>query len=99
MNSDRVSFYMLDPQLLRENPQQIAQQLLKRDFHFDVDAFLALEERRKALQVATQALQNERNQRSRAIGQAKARGESIESMREEVNRLGEELNLRKTELE
>ncbi|CEK09704.1 serine--tRNA ligase [Legionella hackeliae] len=90
---------MLDSQLLRDKPQWVAEQLLKRGFHFDVDAFTALEERRKTLQVATQALQNERNQRSKAIGQAKARGEDIESMRQEVNRLGVELENSKTELD
>ncbi|KTD23826.1 seryl-tRNA synthetase [Legionella lansingensis] len=90
---------MLDSQLLRDHPQQVAKQLLKRGFHFNVDAFIVLEERRKALQVATQALQNERNQRSKAIGQAKARGENIDSMREEVNRLGQELDSKKSELE
>lgn len=90
---------MLDPQLLRDNPTYVAQQLMKRGFIFDVDAFIALEEQRKALQVATQSLQNERNQRSKAIGQAKARGEDIESMRDEVNRLALDLEQKKTELE
>lgn len=90
---------MLDSQLLRDNPKYVAEQLKKRGFHFDASAFTALEEQRKALQVATQALQNERNQRSKTIGQAKARGENIEPMREEVNRLAQELESKKHELE
>lgn len=90
---------MLDPQLLRDNPQYVAEQLKKRGFHFDVQAFVILEEQRKLLQVATQALQNDRNQRSKLIGQAKARGEDITAMREEVNRLGEELQSKKAELD
>ncbi|ASQ46921.1 serine--tRNA ligase [Legionella clemsonensis] len=90
---------MLDSQLLRDKPQWVAEQLLKRGFQFDVAAFSVLEERRKTLQVATQALQNERNQRSKTIGQAKARGEDIESMRQEVNRLGAELDNTKNELD
>ena len=90
---------MLDPHLLRENPQSIAQLLLTRGFCFDVNAYVVLEEKRKALQVATQALQNERNQRSKEIGQAKARNEDISSMREDVNRLSDELDIQKTELE
>lgn len=90
---------MLDSQLLRENPQFVASQLLKRDFKFDVDSFTALEEKRKALQVATQALQNERNTRSKAIGEAKSRGEDIEPMRTEVNRIGAELEQKKVELD
>ncbi|AWN75287.1 serine--tRNA ligase [Legionella anisa] len=90
---------MLDIQLLRDDPQFVATQLLKRGFKFDVASFTALEEKRKALQVATQALQNERNLRSKAIGEAKARGEDIEPMREDMNRLAKELEEKKAELE
>ncbi|HFT6647330.1 serine--tRNA ligase [Legionella pneumophila serogroup 1] len=90
---------MLDNQLLRENPQYVATQLLKRGFQFDAVTFSQLEEKRKALQVSTQSLQNERNLRSKAIGEAKSRGENIEPMREEVNKLGAKLEQQKTELE
>ncbi|HGH3047025.1 TPA: serine--tRNA ligase [Legionella pneumophila] len=90
---------MLDNQLLRENPQYVATQLLKRGFQFDAVTFSQLEEKRKALQVSTQSLQNERNLRSKAIGEAKSRGENIEPMREEVNKLGAKLEQQKTELD
>lgn len=90
---------MLNIQLLRDDPQFVASQLLKRGFEFDVASFVALEEKRKTLQIATQALQNERNLRSKAIGEAKSRGESIEPMRQEVNRLGAELEQKKAELD
>lgn len=90
---------MLDNQLLRDDPQFVASQLLKRGFKFDVAEFSALEEQRKALQIATQSLQNERNLRSKAIGEAKSRGEDIELMREDVNRLGAELEQKKIELD
>ena len=76
---------MLDNQLLRDNPQEVAQHLLKRGFKFDVLNFVNLEDNRKTLQVLTQALQNKRNLRSKVIGEAKARGEDIETMRDEVN--------------
>ncbi|MCX7118019.1 MAG: serine--tRNA ligase [Legionellales bacterium] len=89
---------MLDPHMIRENPERVAALLKTRGFHFDVDAFTALEERRKSLQVATQALQNERNQRSKDIGLAKSRHEDIEPMRLDVTRISDELNLKKTEL-
>ncbi|MFI4918213.1 MAG: serine--tRNA ligase [Legionellales bacterium] len=90
---------MLDNQLLRDDPQFVALQLQQRGFKFDVSAFVVLEERRKALQIATQALQNERNSRSKAIGEAKSRGENIETMRDEVNRIGMNLEANKLELE
>ncbi len=90
---------MLDIQLLRDDPQFVASQLLKRGFKFDVSSFTALEEKRKALQVATQSLQNERNLRSKAIGEAKSRGEDIEPMREDMNRLAKELEKNKGDLD
>ncbi len=90
---------MLDSQLLRDKTEFVASQLLKRGFKLDVAAFVSLEERRKSLQVATQSLQNERNLRSKAIGEAKARGENIEPMREEMTRLGAELEQKKSELD
>lgn len=90
---------MLDPHLLRDNPELVAQQLAKRGFHLDVPMCVRLEEQRKSLQVETQALQSERNQRSKAIGMAKARGEDIDAMRESVNELGVVLEQKKQELE
>ncbi len=91
---------MLDPNLLRNEPDAVAEKLARRGFKLDVDKELgALEERRKVLQVKTENLQAERNSRSKSIGQAKARGEDIEPLRLEVNKLGEELDAAKAELD
>jgi len=51
---------MLESQLLREKPQFVASKLEARGFQFDVAAYSALEEKRKSLQVSTQALQNDK---------------------------------------
>ena len=90
---------MLDPNLLRNEPDAVAEKLARRGFKLDVDKLRALEERRKVLQVQTENLQAERNSRSKSIGQAKARGEDIEPLRLEVNKLGEELDQAKAELD
>lgn len=90
---------MLDPNLLRTEPDAVAEKLARRGYKLDVDKLRALEERRKVLQVNTENLQAERNSRSKSIGQAKARGEDIEPLRLEVNKLGEELDAAKVELE
>ena len=82
---------MLDPKLLRSDLDAVAAQLARRGFTLDTAQFQALEARRKDLQVRTQTLQNERNTRSKAIGQAKARGEDIEPLLKEVADLGDEL--------
>lgn len=89
---------MLDPHILRDNPHFVAEQLKSRGFHFDVDAFIALDGERKALQTLTQSLQNERNQRSKEIGHAKSRNEDITPMREEVGRISDEMEAKKAEL-
>lgn len=90
---------MLDPQLLRENPFLVAEKLAGRGYSFDAALYAQLEEQRKELQVLTQNLQNERNQRSKAIGIAKAKGEDINAMREAVQDLGVQLDSKKAELE
>ena len=90
---------MLDPNLLRTEPDAVAEKLARRGFKLDVEMLRALEERRKVLQVKTENLQADRNSRSKSIGQAKARGEDIEQLRLQVNQLGEELDAAKIDLD
>ncbi|BET96361.1 serine--tRNA ligase [Xenorhabdus taiwanensis] len=90
---------MLDPNILRNELDAVAEKLARRGYTLDVETLRKLEERRKVLQVETETLQAERNSRSKAIGAAKARGEDIEPLRQEVNQLGEKLDSAKAELE
>jgi seryl-tRNA synthetase len=89
---------MLDPRRLRQDPQAIAARLARRGYELDVAALRTLEKRRKALQVQTQNLQNERNTRSKAIGRAKAEGQDIVPLLAEVAQLGERLTAAEAEL-
>ncbi len=82
---------MLDPHRLRQALDEVERQLARRGVQLDKATYLALEERRKALKIQVQNLQNERNARSKAIGQAKARGEDIAPLLADVGRLGETL--------
>jgi len=82
---------MLDPQLLRTDPEAVAEALKPRSYELDVDAWRELESRRKELQIRVQELQNQKNQSAKSIGQAKARGEDIQPLLDEVRHLGEEL--------
>lgn len=63
---------MIDIQLLRNDTEAVAKRLATRGFTLDVAGFAALEEARRKVQVATEALQSERNAKSKQIGQAKA---------------------------
>ena len=82
---------MLDPQLLRTNPEGVTKALATRGYTLDADAWRELEARRKDLQVRVQDLQNKKNLSARSIGQAKARGEDVQPLLDEVKHLGEEL--------
>lgn len=90
---------MLDPQLLRRQPEVVAAGLARRNVTLDLAALAALEDRRKRSQLRAEELQAERNTRSKAIGQAKARGEDVAPILAEVGRLGEELDAAKQEFE
>lgn len=89
---------MLDPRLFRSELEFVQQQLKRRGVEFAADNYLALENRRKDIQVKTQELQNERNTRSKVIGQAKAKGEDIQPLLDQVADLGDQLKTAETEL-
>ena len=78
---------MLDPKLLRSEPERVREQLARRGFAFDLEKFAALEGQRKSLQVETEKLQADRNARSKAIGQAKGRGEDAAPLMREMETL------------
>jgi seryl-tRNA synthetase len=89
---------VLDPRLFRTDLDKVKQQLDRRSFAFDPAPYIALEARRKEVQVKTQELQNERNSRSKAIGHAKAKGEDTQPLMDQVQHLGDELKTAETEL-
>lgn len=89
---------MLDPRLFRTELDFVKQQLARRAFEFDTAAYETLESQRKAVQVKTQDLQNERNSQSKKIGQAKAQGQDIQPLLDQVQHLGDELKSAETEL-
>ena len=76
---------MLDPKLLRSDLNAVATSLKTKRYDLDTDAFTALETQRKALQLAAESLQHERNSYSKTmgklIGEAKAKGEDIEPLK------------------
>jgi len=89
---------MLDPRLLRSNPDLVAEQLARRGLVPDQGHYAALEARRKALQVETQELQSQRNRCSKAIGQAKVKSGDPEPLLAEVAELGDRLKAAQAEL-
>ncbi|MFT7366521.1 MAG: seryl-tRNA synthetase [Marinobacter psychrophilus] len=78
---------MLDPKRVRSQTEDIARRLAIKNFTFDTAAFEQLEERRRGLQVRTETLQGEQNKKSKSIGKAKASGEDIQPLLDEVDDL------------
>ena len=90
---------MLDPKRLRNDLQECATQLARRGYQLDIATFQALEAQRKQLQVTAQELQAERNAKSKAIGQAKAKGEDAAPILAAVADLGDRLKAAELELQ
>ena len=89
---------MLDPALLRGQLDSVAERLKTRGYVLDKAAIEALEAQRKTAQTQTQELQNLRNTRSKAIGQAKAKGEDTSALMAEVAGLGDQLKANERQL-
>jgi seryl-tRNA synthetase len=68
---------VLDPKLLRSDLPGVAAALARRGFVLDVDAFAALEEQRKSVQIEADRLRAERNANAKAVGFAKSKREDV----------------------
>ena len=89
---------MIDPRLLRTEPESVRAGLARRGYVLDVTALAALEERRKRAQIRADALRAERNARSKNIGHAKAQGQDVAPLLAEVESLGGQLAAAEAEL-
>jgi len=79
---------MIDIQLLRKDPHQVASRLQTRGGTvFDPDQFKEFESARKNLQTAVEEAQATRNKLARDIGQAKAKGEDASEPMAKAERL------------
>jgi seryl-tRNA synthetase len=82
---------LLDPRLLRSDLTGVAAALARRGFVLDVEAFAALEEQRKAVQIEADRLRAERNANAKAVGQAKSKGQDAAALMAAGESLGEQL--------
>ena len=82
---------MIDPKLLRSDPDAVARNLARRGFTLDVEALKALEEKRKPFQVESDRIRSERNANAKAVGMAKGRGEDVAPLIAKGEKLTQEL--------
>ena len=89
---------MIDPKLLRSDPEAVARNLARRGYTLDVQGLRALEEKRKPWQVEADRLRAERNASAKAIGMAKGRGEDVAPLIAKSERAAEDLAKAEQEL-
>ncbi|MET0292701.1 MAG: serine--tRNA ligase [Steroidobacteraceae bacterium] len=82
---------MIDPKLLRSDPEAVARNLARRKFPFDVAAFRLQEEQRKELQIEVDRVRAERNAVAKSVGQAKAKGQDVAPLLAQGEALGAQL--------
>ena len=71
---------MLDSKQLRTDTENVARNLARRGYKLDLEAFRALEERRKQAQVEADRVRAERNANAKAVGMAKGKGEDASAL-------------------
>jgi seryl-tRNA synthetase len=89
---------MLDQKLVRNNPQEVADKLVKKGFQLDIAKLNSLEESRKKLQIDTENLQSERNSKSKEIGKLKAQGQDTTAVMAAVSVFSTQLDDKKSQL-
>jgi len=89
---------MLDQKLVRNDLAFVARKQKVRNMEIDQQQFSLLEDQRKKTQQRCEELQAQRNSSSKAIGQAKAKGEDAQPILDEVAKLGDDLKAAEVEL-
>ena len=92
---------MLDARFVRENPDAVREAMASRRSHWDVEAFLALDDERRRLIGEVETLQATRNELSKAIGALMQAGsrEEAESAKDEVRRVNDRITVLEAELD
>ena len=82
---------MLDPKLIRANPEMVAKKLALKGTDTGLEEFLNMDEVRRRLLVAVEEKKNFRNRTSQQIGKLKKAGEEPEELMAQVKAVGQEI--------
>jgi seryl-tRNA synthetase len=82
---------VIDPKLLRSDPEAVARNMARRGLTLDVEALRALEEKRKPWQIEVDRLSSERNANAKAVGMAKGKGQDASALIAKGEALTEDL--------
>ena len=83
---------MLDPKIIKDEPEKIRKMLKDRAVDFDFDKMLELDKKRRSLMQETDELRKKRNQMSIAIGKAKKSNEDASKLLSEMGEISKELD-------
>ena len=83
---------MLDPKIIRDEPEKIRKMIIDRAVEFDFDRMLELDAKRRSLMKETDELRKKRNQMSIAIGQAKKSGGDASELLNDMAKISKELD-------
>lgn len=84
---------MLDPKIIKENPQIIQEMLKSRNVDFDLNGLIESDKQRRDLILKTDELRKKKNQFALEISQKKKSGEDVSSILDEMKRISQELSL------
>ena len=82
---------MLDPKILKENPQTIRDMLKARNVDFDLDRLIESDQKRRELIIKTDELRKKKNQLAIDISQKKKAGEDASSILSDMKNISGDL--------
>jgi len=82
---------MLDPKLLRNNINDISDNLANKNYILDKKKFLSIDSNRKNIIVTTEDLKNKKNILSKEIGILKSKGKSADNQTKVVEKINQSL--------
>ena len=83
---------MLDPKIIKENPESIRKMLKSRNVEFDFDGLLESDKLRRDLILQTDELRKKKNQVAQEISKKKKAGEDTSEILENMKNVSEELS-------
>ena len=83
---------MLDPKIIKDNPEEIRKMLKSRNVEFDFDGLIELDKLRRDLILQTDELRRKKNQVAQEISKKKKAGEDAEEILGNMKKVSEELS-------
>ncbi len=83
---------MLDPKLIKENPQLVQEMLKSRNVDFDLEGLIYADKQRRDFILKTDDLRKKKNQVALEISQKKKKGEDATKILDEMKELSKELS-------